>query len=406
MLMPFKIFFCYAHEDEQLLNKLKNHLFPLKRTRLIDVWHDRDISAGTDWEQQIKSHLNQAQIILLLVSPDFMVSDYCYSIEMQRALERHDLGEARVIPIILRYVYWQGVLGKLQALPTDARPIKSWPDLDEALYNVTEGIRKVIQEITPKSSPLPPILSTQPVSQTPLPTNLPDKSQKTKEQWLEEGHRFLPLPSCGAWSIVSSPSPGSAHNQLNSVAAVSANDMWAVGGYSSTVNGPFQPLIEHWNGSSWSVVKSPLLPSGQNSLSFFNSVVVVSPRDIWAVGYFFLEPPAFKFQTLIEHWNGSSWSIVKSPNPWSRSNELNKVVALSANDIWAVGIYNTDSAVTKPLIEHWNGSSWSVVTSPSVKNTYLADVVRVPHTGKIWAVGSSFSQFGGNSWQTIAEVYC
>src|SRR6266581_3119152 len=191
--MPVKIFFCYAHEDEQLLNKLKNHLFPLKRTRLIDVWHDRDISAGTDWEQQIKSHLNQAQIILLLVSPDFMVSDYCYGIEMQRALERHDLGEARVIPIILRYVYWQGVLGKLQALPTDARPIKSWPDLDEALYNVTEGIRKVIEEITPKSSPPSPVLSPQPVSQTPLPTNLPDKSQKTKEQWLEEGNEFYNL---------------------------------------------------------------------------------------------------------------------------------------------------------------------------------------------------------------------
>src|SRR6266550_2964908 len=146
--MPVKIFFCYAHEDEQLLNKLKNHLFPLKRTGLIDIWHDRGISAGSDWEQQIKSHLNQAQIILLMVSPDFMASDYCYSIEMQRALERHDLGEARVIPIILRHVYWQGVLGKLQALPTDARPIKSWPDLDEALYNVTEGIRKVIEQIT------------------------------------------------------------------------------------------------------------------------------------------------------------------------------------------------------------------------------------------------------------------
>src|SRR6266487_4277041 len=157
--MPVKIFFCYAHEDEQLLNKLKNHLFPLKRTRLIDVWHDRDISAGTDWEQQIKSHLNQAQIILLLVSPDFMASDYCYGIEMQRALERHDLGEARVIPIILRHVYWQGVLGKLRALPTDARPIKSWPDLDEALYNVTEGIRKVINEITPKSPPPPELQS-------------------------------------------------------------------------------------------------------------------------------------------------------------------------------------------------------------------------------------------------------
>src|SRR6266567_5330580 len=191
--MPVKIFFCYAHEDEQLLNKLKNHLFPLKRTGLIDIWHDRGISAGSDWEQQIKSHLNQAQIILLLISPDFMASDYCYSIEMQRVLERHDLGEARVIPIILRHVYWQGVIGKLQALPTDARPIKSWPDQDEALYNVTEGIRKVIQEITPKSSPLPPILSTQPVSQTPLPTNLPTKVQKTKEQWLEEGNRFFDL---------------------------------------------------------------------------------------------------------------------------------------------------------------------------------------------------------------------
>ena len=117
--MPVKIFFCYAHEDEPLLNKLKSHLIPLQRQNLIDVWHDRDISAGTDWEQQIKSHLNEAQIILLLVSPDFMVSDYCYGIEMQRALERHDLGEARVIPVILRYVYWQGVLGKLQVLPTD-----------------------------------------------------------------------------------------------------------------------------------------------------------------------------------------------------------------------------------------------------------------------------------------------
>ena len=191
--MPVKIFFCYAHEDEQLLNKLKNHLFPLKRTGLIEIWHDRDISAGTDWEQQIKSHLNEAQIILLLVSPDFMVSDYCYGIEMQRALERHDLGEARVIPVILRHVYWQGVLGKLQALPTDARPVKSWPDLDEALYNVTEGIRKVIEEITPKSSPPPTVQSTQPVSQMPLPRGLPEASQKTNDQWIEEGNKFFRL---------------------------------------------------------------------------------------------------------------------------------------------------------------------------------------------------------------------
>lgn len=112
---------------------------------------------------------------------------------MKRALELHEREEARVIPIILRYVYWQGILGKLQALPTDARPVKSWPDLDEALYNVTEGIRKVIAEITPKSSPPPPVPSTQPVSQTPLPTNLSDKSHNTKEQWLEEGNKLFDL---------------------------------------------------------------------------------------------------------------------------------------------------------------------------------------------------------------------
>jgi tetratricopeptide (TPR) repeat protein len=191
--MPVKIFFCYAHEDEQLLNKLKSQLTPLQRQGLIDVWHDRDISAGTDWQQQIKGHLDAAQIILLLVSPDFMSSDYCYSIEMKRALERDERGEARVIPIILRHIYWQGVLGKLQALPTDARPIKSWSDLDEALYNVTEGIRKVVGEITTKSSPPSPVLSTPSVLQTPPPTNLPDKVQKTKEQWLEEGHTLTGL---------------------------------------------------------------------------------------------------------------------------------------------------------------------------------------------------------------------
>src|SRR5438128_8216509 len=151
---------CYAHEDEALLNKLKTHLRPLQRQELIDVWHDRDISAGTEWEQEIKKHLNEAKIILLLVSPDFMDSDYCYGIEMKRALERHQRGEARVIPIILRHVYWQAILGTLQALPTDAKPVRSWSDVDEALFDVTEGIRKVLEQLgLPKpfsSSEVPP----------------------------------------------------------------------------------------------------------------------------------------------------------------------------------------------------------------------------------------------------------
>ena len=148
--MSVSIFFCYAHEDEALLNKLKSHLRPLQRQGLIDVWHDRNISAGTEWEQEITKHLNEAKIILLLVSSDFMDSDYCYSIEMKRALERHQRGEARVIPIIVRPVYWQGILGKLQALPTDAKPVRSWSDVDEAFFDVTEGIRQVVVQLGTK----------------------------------------------------------------------------------------------------------------------------------------------------------------------------------------------------------------------------------------------------------------
>jgi hypothetical protein len=151
--MAVNIFFCYAHEDETLLKKLKAHLRPLQRQGLITVWYDRDISAGTEWEQQIKEQLNSAQIILLLVSPDFMDSDYCYGIEMQRALQRHQRGEARVIPIILRPVYWQGEpLGKLQALPTDGKPVMSalWHSVDEAFFDVTQGIRTVVTQLGQK----------------------------------------------------------------------------------------------------------------------------------------------------------------------------------------------------------------------------------------------------------------
>lgn len=143
--MAIKIFFCYAREDEILLNKLKAHLRPLQHQGLIKLWHDRDISAGTEWEREIDRHLNTAQIILLLVSPDFMDSEYCYSIEMKKAVKRHDQGEARVIPIILRPVYWQvDPLSKLQMLPTDAMPVTSWANPDTAFYDVTIGIEKAI----------------------------------------------------------------------------------------------------------------------------------------------------------------------------------------------------------------------------------------------------------------------
>src|SRR6266699_7314919 len=135
-----KLFYCYAHEDRALRSELDKHLRNLRWQGQISSWHDYDINAGEEWQREIYDHLNTAHIILLLISPDFMNSDYCYSIEMKRALERHNTKEARVIPVILRHVYWQGIIGKLQALPKDAKPVmsSSWHSEDEAFFDVAE----------------------------------------------------------------------------------------------------------------------------------------------------------------------------------------------------------------------------------------------------------------------------
>jgi hypothetical protein len=124
MFMPVEIFCCYARKDKPLLSELRTHLMPLQRQGYIVLWADTDIDAGTEWEEEIDKHLNTAQIILLLVSSDFIASDYCYGKEMTRAMERHKAGEAQVVPIILRPVLWKHApFGILQALPTDAQPI-------------------------------------------------------------------------------------------------------------------------------------------------------------------------------------------------------------------------------------------------------------------------------------------
>jgi tetratricopeptide (TPR) repeat protein len=151
MPQGIKVFVSYAHEDDQLRKRLDKNLSLLKHQGLIDVWYDRDIDAGGEWEREIDTHLNNAQLILLLVSPDFMASQYCYDIEMRRAMERHRAGVAHVIPIILRPVDWKGApFSQLQALPTDGKPITSWrgpSGLDNAFQNATAGIRKVIEEL-------------------------------------------------------------------------------------------------------------------------------------------------------------------------------------------------------------------------------------------------------------------
>ena len=109
---PIQIFYAYSHnaEDESLRDQLEKHLSLLKRQGIIAGWHDRQIGAGEEWKGQIDRNLESAQVVLLLISPSFLASDYCYDIEMKRAIERHDHGEAKVVPIILRPVDWRGCL--------------------------------------------------------------------------------------------------------------------------------------------------------------------------------------------------------------------------------------------------------------------------------------------------------
>ena len=142
-----KLFFSYSHKDEDLRNELETHLAPLKREGVIDVWHDRRISPGKHFGSEISKHLDDSQIILLLISAYFVESDYCYDAEMTRALELQNSGKARVIPVILHPCDWHRLpFGNLQALPKDGKPISKYPNLHEAFLEVTQGIRAVAKE--------------------------------------------------------------------------------------------------------------------------------------------------------------------------------------------------------------------------------------------------------------------
>lgn len=143
------LFYSYSHRDEVFRNELEPHLKLLQRQGLINQWSDRQIEGGADWKKEISRELENADIILLLVSSDFIASDYCYDIEMKKALELHAAGGARVIPIILRNVDWQPApFGKLKALPKDGKAITTWTDRDTAWRDVEEGLKKVITSLT------------------------------------------------------------------------------------------------------------------------------------------------------------------------------------------------------------------------------------------------------------------
>lgn len=143
---PVTLFYSYAHKDERLRDELETHLKLLQRRGLITAWYDRKIEAGEEWKQKINDNLESADIILLLISADFIASEYCYEKEMKRALERHNTGEAHVIPIIVRDVNWAKTpFSRLQVLPKDGLAVTQWPLKDSAWRNVAEGIERVIE---------------------------------------------------------------------------------------------------------------------------------------------------------------------------------------------------------------------------------------------------------------------
>ena len=142
------VFVSYSHIDERAKDELLKHLQPLTTSRLIEAWTDRQIKGGENWDDKIGQALEKADIILLIISIDFINSDYCYGIEMERAMEKHADGTARVIPVIYRNCMWsQAPFAGLQALPKDAKPVMSWESVDDAFVNIAEGIKTVAEEL-------------------------------------------------------------------------------------------------------------------------------------------------------------------------------------------------------------------------------------------------------------------
>jgi len=208
-----------------------------------------------------------------------------------------------------------------------------------------------------------------------------------------------------SWSVLPSPGNEPASSELHAISAVSPTDIWAVG-YSraGAVGQGFEPLIEHWNGTAWSVV--PGAPITATGMDFLTGVSAASTADVWAVGR-----SGRHSVPIIEHWNGTSWAQVSQPVSGFDSS-LNSVAAISGTDVWAVGEQNLNQTVT----EHWNGTSWTLVPSPSVTANNAQDVlggVSAIGSSDVWAAGFSSvlgtgqtlaEHWDGTSWQIVPSA--
>lgn len=200
------------------------------------------------------------------------------------------------------------------------------------------------------------------------------------------------------WKLVNSPNSAA---QLTGVSAISANDIWAVGDI-----GTYAPIIEHWNGQQWSVVPNP------NSSTFLGAVTAISTNDVWAVGSTLYHD---RHSALIEHWDGTSWSMVRNPPPPNSCLPgFGGVTAISSSDVWAVGSEwgNCYDSPPYTLTEHWNGSQWKPVHSPEGKGNLTGQLsgVAAASSDNVWAVGSFYDlqqaatyHWDGMRWSNVAN---
>jgi hypothetical protein len=215
-----------------------------------------------------------------------------------------------------------------------------------------------------------------------------------------------------SWKQVTSPNPGAADDSLTAVDAVSARDIWAAGFYLNPAAHQDQTLFLHWNGSSWKHVASPNRGITGGLADFLTGVHAVSSRNVWAVGYY--DNEAGPRQTLIEHWNGHTWKLVKSPDPGGSGNGDDNdlaAVAGSATSAWAVGSYRKNRA-DQTLVLHWNGHAWKHVASPNRAGNAFLTGVRVISRRNAWAVGSFYNgtafqtfivHWNGHAWRRVAS---
>ena len=204
----------------------------------------------------------------------------------------------------------------------------------------------------------------------------------------------------GAWTSVQIPSVANFDSFLTAVSAVSSNDVWAVG-FSDTTSGShhFQPLAEHWDGTAWTIIPTPV--SGGTQIS---SVNAIATNDVWAVGTD-VEGQGFSASTTFTmHWDGTAWSILPSPNGGFAENALSCVGGAAANDVWAMGRTGPDFNSPQVLALHWNGAAWSVVPTPPQTGTSGFNAIVALATTNVWTVGTANGQslierWNGNVWK-------